>query len=64
MGQMKSVVTKRARAAGLWGAGALWQRGFYDHLIRNDSDLHRIRTYIRYNPLRWAFDEENPDRKR
>jgi hypothetical protein len=60
---MKSVVTKRARSAGLCSGGALWQRGFYDHVIRNEADLHRIRTYIRYNPLQWSLDEENPARE-
>lgn len=39
----------------------LWQRGFHDHIIRNDADLHRIRTYIAKNTLQWALDEENPD---
>ena len=28
-----------------------WQTNFYEHIIRNDNDLHRIRTYIRTNPL-------------
>jgi REP element-mobilizing transposase RayT len=28
-----------------------WQPGFYEHIIRNDNDLHRIITYIRNNPL-------------
>jgi REP element-mobilizing transposase RayT len=42
-------------------AGApVWQRGFYEHVIRNEADLHRIRRYIEENPLRWAEDEENP----
>jgi hypothetical protein len=30
--------------------------------IRNDADLHRIRTYIQNNPLQWQIDEENPNR--
>jgi putative transposase len=34
-----------------------WQTKFYEHLIRNDNDLHRIRTYIRNNPLKWELDE-------
>jgi len=34
-----------------------WQTRFYDHIIRNDNDLHRIRTYIRNNPLKWEIDE-------
>ena len=40
----------------------LWQRGFYDHIIRDDAELNRIRRYIEENPLRWALDEENPHR--
>ncbi|MBI3004848.1 MAG: transposase [Ignavibacteriales bacterium] len=37
----------------------LWQRNFYDHVIRNRADLHRIRAYIEMNATRWASDEEN-----
>jgi len=38
-----------------------WQRGFYEHIIRNQKDLDRIRAYIRNNPLQWALDEKTPD---
>ena len=38
----------------------IWQRSFYDHVIRDDDDLNRVREYIQNNPLRWALDEENP----
>jgi len=38
-----------------------WQERFHDHIIRNDADLRRIREYIQTNPLKWAFDEENPN---
>jgi len=41
---------------------ALWQRGFYEHIIRDDADLARIREYIDTNPVAWANDPENPDR--
>jgi REP element-mobilizing transposase RayT len=34
-----------------------WQQRFYDHIIRNENDLHRIRTYIQNNPLKWELDE-------
>lgn len=34
-----------------------WQPRFYDHIIRNENDLHRIRTYIQNNPIKWAIDE-------
>lgn len=38
----------------------LWQRNYYEHVIRNDDDLSRIREYITNNPLQWELDEENP----
>ncbi len=38
----------------------LWQRNYYDHIIRNDDDLNRVRQYIRDNPMSWADDAENP----
>lgn len=37
-----------------------WQRSFYDHVIRNEKDLIRIREYIYNNPLKWEFDRSNP----
>jgi putative transposase len=42
--------------------GKLWQRDYFDHVIRNAESLDRIREYIRENPLRWSLDRENPDR--
>ncbi|MDQ3654562.1 MAG: transposase [Chloroflexota bacterium] len=41
--------------------GRLWQRNYYEHIIRNDNDLDRIRAYIDANPSRWATDAENPE---
>jgi len=38
----------------------LWQRNYYEHIIRNEPELHAIREYIRDNPLKWDMDEENP----
>ncbi|RLL87958.1 hypothetical protein Y697_07960 [Mesotoga sp. BH458_6_3_2_1] len=35
----------------------------YEHVIRNEKELNRIREYIENNPLRWQIDRENPDRK-
>jgi REP element-mobilizing transposase RayT len=37
----------------------LWQRDFYDHIIRSKDELNKIRQYIRTNPLRWGSDPEN-----
>jgi REP element-mobilizing transposase RayT len=39
----------------------VWQRNYYEHVVRDETDLVRIRTYIDENPLRWQLDEENPD---
>jgi REP element-mobilizing transposase RayT len=41
--------------------GQLWQRSYYDHVIRDVDSLDRIRQYIVDNPARWAIDRENPD---
>lgn len=43
--------TRRAR---------FWQRNYYEHVIRSETELHAIRRYIRENPLRWALDPDNP----
>jgi REP element-mobilizing transposase RayT len=37
----------------------LWQRDFYDHIIRSEDELNKIREYIRTNPLRWGLDPED-----
>ena len=37
-----------------------WQKSFYDHVIRNETELYRIRDYIKNNPLKWDLDRENP----
>jgi putative transposase len=38
----------------------VWQRNYYEHIIRDDRDLDRIRTYIAANPARWHEDAEHP----
>jgi len=39
----------------------LWQRNYYEHIIRNESELNRVREYIADNPARWGEDIYNPD---
>ena len=41
----------------------LWQPNYYEHIIRNEESLNRVREYIETNPLRWELDRENPDRR-
>ena len=40
-------------------SGKIWQRSFYDHVIRNKQSLNTIREYISNNPLKWDDDENN-----
>jgi putative transposase len=37
----------------------LWQRNYYEHIIRNEAELNRAREYIRNNPNNWETDMEN-----
>lgn len=50
MQQFKQQVTKRI-------GFSLWQKSYYDHVIRNDDEYKRIWTYIDENPSRWQEDE-------
>jgi REP element-mobilizing transposase RayT len=56
----KSATTKRINIARRMPTIAVWQRNYYEHIIRNESALGRIREYIETNPLQWAVDRENP----
>ena len=40
--------------------GRLWQRNYYEHIIRDENELERICTYIAENPARWHEDPEHP----
>jgi REP element-mobilizing transposase RayT len=41
-------------------SATLWQRNYYEHIIRNEESLNRIREYIINNTLKWEDDIENP----
>ena len=59
VGALKARVTREV-------GQALWQRSFYDHVIRDEADLERVREYIETNPVRWSVREQGerrgPDR--
>lgn len=44
--------------------GRFWQRNYYEHIIRDEKSLHRIRDYILNNPLQWASDTLHPSNNR
>ena len=56
----KSAVTYAVNNAQHQRGAALWQRNYYDHIIRNDHELNNIRWYILNNPLHWQLDRDNP----
>jgi len=57
----KAAVTRIARKQGLFPPDArLWHGRFWDHIIRDEADLARIRDYIRNNPARWLEDQLHP----
>ena len=57
----KSAVTARInRVRGTPGT-PVWQRNYWEHIIRNDTSLNEIRAYIQNNPVRWDDDQLHPD---
>ena len=54
VGALKSLSANQCREKGL--AGKLWQRGYYEHVIRNEEDFRQIWDYIENNPARWVKD--------
>ena len=59
---LTAVLYGRGAAAGAWPAcdARLWQRNYYEHIIKDEGSLVRIRAYIDKNPGDWARDPENP----
>ena len=60
VGSFKSAASRATARAFDRPGGSLWQRNYYEHIIRNDVALARIRQYIADNPARWSQDRENP----
>jgi putative transposase len=56
----KSVVTHRINLLRKTPLTPIWQRNYYEHVIRDEENLNRIRQYIIDNPVKWDEDEENP----
>lgn len=58
IGQYKLAVLRRAKS---WPSPArgkiiIWQRGYYDHIVRDERSLNEIRQYILENPAKWTDD--------
>jgi putative transposase len=62
VGGFKSAVTQRINELRHTPAAPVWQRNYYEHVVRDDGELLRVREYIQNNPLEWENDRENPSR--
>ncbi len=60
----KTFSAKTVNAACNTPGAAVWQRGYFERVIRGDESLGCVREYIRQNPARWADDDENPSSRR
>jgi putative transposase len=61
VGAFKSASSKRINEIrGTLGA-PLWQRNYFEHVIRNEQELNSVREYIASNPARWSEDTNNPN---
>ncbi len=56
----KSAVTKRINALRNMPGAPVWQRNYWERVIRNESELMRVREYVVNNPVKWEWDRENP----
>jgi len=63
MGGFKTFSARRINEIRTTPGTPVWQRGFFEHIIRNEKSLTHIREYIASNPQRWMLDIENPDRQ-
>jgi putative transposase len=61
IGAFKTVSTKQINLNRQTPGQVVWQRNYYEHIIRDELELARIRNYILDNPLQWSTDQENPD---
>jgi putative transposase len=57
----KSAVTKRINQLRDIPGVPFWQRNYWEHVVRNEASLNRIREYIENNPACWAQDQLHPD---
>lgn len=61
VGTFKSAASRRINHMRGTPGAPLWQRNYYERIIRNEKELNGIREYIVYNPALWEQDVNNPD---
>ena len=58
----KSIASRAINSRRKTPEAGVWQRNYYEHIVRDQADLESIRAYIRANPENWNKALENPDR--
>jgi len=61
VGAFKSASTKRINEMRFTLGASIWQRNYFEHIIRDEQELNRIGEYIVANPARWSEDANNPN---
>ena len=60
MGSFKSAASKRINTLRNTPGVPIWQRNYFERVIRDDRELENIRQYIGDNPAKWDEDENHP----
>ncbi|MBW4532687.1 MAG: hypothetical protein KME09_02000 [Pleurocapsa minor HA4230-MV1] len=61
MAGFKSITTKKINILRDVPATPLWQRNYYEYIIRDRNAINKIRQYIINNPVSWGLDQLHPD---
>ena len=61
VGAFKTVSTKHINKLRITPGALIWQRNYYEHVVRNEDDLNSIGEYIINNPSQWDVDGDNPE---
>lgn len=63
VGSFKSACTKRINESRSLPGTPVWQRNYYERILRSEDALNTVRGYIQTNPARWKDDRENTGRR-
>jgi len=62
VGNFKSFATKRINKINNSQGSPLWQRNYFEHIIKNPAELNKTREYIINNTKNWSIDKDNPNK--
>ena len=61
VGRFKMNSAKQINTVRQTEGNPVWQRNYFEHIIRDEQSLQRIADYITTNPQHWTTDKNNPD---